>query len=201
MSEARGDVWGLCILFGYCRGGVYPRPARTSEVRMRSIAGQSPRRRRIRLAREVYGIVGQAFLVTVCARDRQAVLTSNSMPEIVDCALRSASTSVPMVVFAWCVMPDHVHMVVAPEEGGNVVDWVRRFKGRVATDARRQGLRSLWQRSFYDYVLRSDAEMADVVRYVLANPVRAGFVEDWRDWPHNGSLVWDLANWVAVSQA
>lgn len=120
------------------------------------------------------------------------------MPGIVAGALRSALTSVPLGVLVWCVMPDHVDAVVVPEDGGNVVDWVRRFKGRVATDARRQGVRNLWQRNFHDHVLRVEEAIADVVSYVLANPVRAGLVENWREWPHRDSLTWDLSEWVGL---
>ena len=157
-----------------------------------------PRRRRIRLERSVYEIAGQPVLVTICTRGRQAVLTAGSMPEIVMGAIRSVSTDVPMEVLVWCLMPDHLHAVVAPEKGGNVVDWVRRLKGRVAADARQQGVRNLWQRSFHDHVLRAEEAIAEVVSYVLANPVRAELVESWREWPHHGSLTWDLAEWVTL---
>lgn len=164
---------------------------------MSSRTKRLPERRRIRLARSVYEVVGQPVLVTTCTRDRQAVLTAGAMPGIVAGELRAASTSVPMDVLVWCVMPDHVHAVVAPKDGGNVVEWVRSFKGRVAARARRQGLRNLWQRSFHDHILRAEEAVADVVSYVLANPVRAELVESWREWPHRGSLAWDLSEWVA----
>ena len=103
-----------------------------------------------------------------------------------------------MEVLVWCVMPDHLHAVVAPRDGGNVVEWVRRLKGRVTADARGHGLRKLWQRSFHDHVLRREESVADAVNYVLANPVRAELVESWREWPHHGSFVWDLSEWVSL---
>lgn len=121
------------------------------------------------------------------------------MPIIIETGLRLASDGVPVALFVWCVMPDHLHALVAPENEGNVVDWVRRFKGRVSADARQQGLRNLWQRSFHDHILRVEETVADVVSYILANPVRAGFVKDWREWPHHGSLTWELSEWVNPS--
>jgi REP element-mobilizing transposase RayT len=150
-----------------------------------------PRRRPIRLARSVYEITGQPVLITTCTSGRQPVLPSGSMPGIIDAGLRAASEGVPVELFVWCLMPDHFHALVAPDKEGNVVDWVRRFKGRVAADARQQGLRNLWQRSFHDHVVRVEEAVSDVVSYILANPVRAGLVEDWRKWPHHGSLTWD----------
>ena len=153
-------------------------------------------RRRIRLARSVYEVAGQPALVTVCTRQRQRVLTDEPLLSILEDALRSASMDSPMSVLVWCVMPDHLHAVVAPLDGGSVIDWVRRLKGRVAAVARKHGFRRLWQRSFHDHVLRADEAVAQVVKYVLANPVRANLVDGWRDWPHRGSLTWDLSEWI-----
>jgi len=153
-------------------------------------------RRRIRLARSVYEVAGQPVLITVCTRKRQRLLTDEPLSGILEEALKSTSADSPMSVFVWCVMPDHLHAVVAPMDGGSIIDWVRRLKGRVATTARQHGVRQLWQRSFHDHVLRADEAMSEAVKYVLANPVRANLVEGWRDWPHRGSLTWDLCEWV-----
>ncbi len=171
-------------------------PARAEEQGQVAPETKRPKRRRIRLARALYEVTGQPMLVTICTRNRQAVLTGKQMSEVIEAALKSASKSSPMDVFAWCVMPDHLHAVVAASDGGDVVEWVRRFKGRVAAAARGMGSRALWQRSFHDHVLRADEAVAEALKYVLANPVRANLVEDWRDWPHRGSLTWDLSEWV-----
>jgi REP element-mobilizing transposase RayT len=129
-------------------------------------------------------------------RDRQAVLTSGRIPGLVAEALRSSSSVVPVELLVWCLMPDHLHAVVVPFDGGNVIDWVRRLKGRVAAEARQEGLCALWQRSFYDHVLRADETVLEVARYVLLNPVRAELVDHWQEWPHHGSEKWDLSEWL-----
>lgn len=155
-----------------------------------------PKRRQFRLARSSYEISGQPVLVTISTRDRKAVLTEGRLPSILNEELRFASSSIPVDLLVWCLMPDHLHAVVTPRDDGNIIDWVRRFKGRVTAKARREGLRTLWQRSFHDHVLRADEAVAGVVRYVLENPVRSGLVEHWQEWPHHGSLTWDLSEWM-----
>ena len=42
---------------------------------------------------------------------------------------------------------------------------------------------AFWQRETYDHVVRP-GELARIVSYVLENPVKAGLVEDWQQWPH-----------------
>jgi REP-associated tyrosine transposase len=152
-----------------------------------------PKRQRIRLQRTQYEATGRPVLVTICTRDRQMVLTEEPIAGIVASAFRSASASLPVDLLVWCVMPDHLHAVVAPVDGSSVIDWVRRFKGPVAAEARRHGIQRLWQRSFHDHVLRAEEAVAQVAKYVLGNPVRTGFVATWQEWPHRGSLTWDLA--------
>jgi len=46
----------------------------------------------------------------------------------------------------------------------------------------------LWQKSYYDHVLRRDEDLSDAARYIWGNPVRAGLVDNARDYPYSGSL-------------
>jgi putative transposase len=48
---------------------------------------------------------------------------------------------------------------------------------------------SLWQPGFFDHVLRSDESYAQKWEYVRGNPVRAGLVASWQEWPHQGEIV------------
>jgi REP element-mobilizing transposase RayT len=109
-------------------------------------------------------------LVTICTGRRRRVLTVGAMPAILLDAIRSTSAGRPIKTHAWCVMPDHMHAVVAPTPGGDVVDWVQTFKGSVAADARRLGLRGLWQRSFHDRAVRSDE--ATVTSFAISWRIR-----------------------------
>ncbi|HBZ55361.1 MAG TPA: transposase [Syntrophobacteraceae bacterium] len=93
-----------------------------------------------------------------------------------------------MVLYAWCVMPDHIHMLVQDE---NVIELVRLLKGRLTIESRRLELgRNLWQRSFHDHALRGDEPLLDVALYIWQNPVRAGIIDSACDYPWSGSLVW-----------
>ncbi len=94
------------------------------------------------------------------------------------------------LVFAYCFMPDHVHLVVQVAGEGSVVDFVKEFKQRTGYAFRRATGRSLWQKSYHDHVLHRDEDLVAVCRYVFANPVRAGLVARADDFAASGSLVW-----------
>jgi len=96
-------------------------------------------------------------------------------------------------IYAYCVMPDHVHILVdAPDKYGGI-DFVKVVKGRFAGSSRSAQLHtSLLQRGFYDHILRKDENVMAVARYIIANPVRAGIVDEVGKYPFAGSLVYDM---------
>ncbi len=85
-------------------------------------------------------------------------------------------------------MPNHVHFIMAPhrESPAPLRTALRAWKGRVARQANlalgRTG--AFWQSDWFDRWLRTDAEEARVIDYIQQNPVKAGLVRQWTDWPH-----------------
>jgi hypothetical protein len=63
----------------------------------------------------------------------------------------------------------------------------KQFSGFVFANA--AGTR-LWQRYGYERVLRTEESTADLVRYIIANPIRAGLAVDVRDYAFWGSFVY-----------
>ena len=85
------------------------------------------------------------------------------------------------------LMPNHVHLVVGiASEAPPLIKTLQRLKSYTATQANRLLGRSgtFWQAESYDHVVRN-GEMERIVAYVLENPVKAGLVDDWQQWPHS----------------
>jgi putative transposase len=87
-------------------------------------------------------------------------------------------------VWAYCLMPNHVHYVVVPTSKGGLARLFasahRRYALRVNS---REGWRGhLWQERFYS-VPMDETHLVSAVRYVELNPVRAGLCESPADWP------------------
>jgi len=84
-------------------------------------------------------------------------------------------------LFAWCVMPNHVHVVFRPEPGHTLATIVHGWKSYSAQEANRllQRTGAFWQREYYDHLVRDEGDFRRVMRYVLENPKKAGL----REWP------------------
>jgi len=84
-------------------------------------------------------------------------------------------------LFAWCMMPNHVHVVVRPLPGENLASVVHSWKSFSAKQANRiLGMRgAFWQREYYDHLIRDEGEFVRAVRYVAENPGKAN-LKDWK---------------------
>ncbi len=94
---------------------------------------------------------------------------------------------------AYCLMPDHVHLLVCVGGKNSLTELVGAWKSLCALAARQRGKPAgLWQRSFFDHALRSEESLQAVADYILANPVRAGLVTRQADYPLSGSFEYVL---------
>jgi REP element-mobilizing transposase RayT len=88
-------------------------------------------------------------------------------------------------------MPDHLHLLVAGmHSNARLKHFMRSFR-YASTLALRDRARPLWQRGYYDHVLRKSEDLNQVARYIFGNPVRAGLVRDFREYPNSGSFCFD----------
>ena len=81
----------------------------------------------------------------------------------------------------WCVMPNHVHVILRPMGGHALDEILHSWKSYTAKAANRLlGLTGeFWQPEYYDHLLRDDTEYAHAVEYLRRNPEKAG-LKDWR---------------------
>jgi REP element-mobilizing transposase RayT len=88
-------------------------------------------------------------------------------------------------LIAYCIMPNHVHMVADVERSGTSLYRVlQSLKAYTARECNKILNRSgaFWQHESYDHVIRNGKELANIISYVLNNPVKAEFVDDWQKW-------------------
>jgi putative transposase len=87
-------------------------------------------------------------------------------------------------IWAWVLMPNHVHLVLVPSDADGLRAALarvhRRYAGEIHARLRRTG--HFWQGRF-GAVAMDETHLATALRYVALNPVRARLVERAEDWP------------------
>jgi REP element-mobilizing transposase RayT len=83
-------------------------------------------------------------------------------------------------LLAWCIMPNHVHVVVRLFPGKELATVVKAWKNFSAKAAKhalgRKG--RFWPRDYYERLIRNGDEFGRAIRYVVENPAKAG-LKDW----------------------
>ncbi|HEX8425794.1 REP-associated tyrosine transposase [Hymenobacter sp.] len=87
----------------------------------------------------------------------------------------------------YCLMPNHVHLIVSlPDDARPLARTLQSIKSYTAARANallgRNG--RFWHRESYDHIVRDADEMQRIISYVLENPVKAGLISNWQQWPY-----------------
>ena len=92
-------------------------------------------------------------------------------------------------VLCYCFMPEHAHLLLEGGPTSDLREFVRIFKQKSSYRYKRSAGKPLWQRGYYDRILREDEDSLAVARYILTNPARRGLTDDAASYPYSGSFV------------
>jgi len=128
--------------------------------------------------------------VTVCTENKERILGSEVNARIVANELLKTAKDLGFNILCYCLMPDHLHVIVSPGESTlSVSKFLNIFKGRTTAIFReRKDLKKIWQRSAFDHVIRTEENLKGIIEYIRNNPVRKGIVENADDYPYSESF-------------
>jgi len=137
---------------------------------------------------------GGCWFFTVNLLERKRTLLLDHIEALRDAVARTRR-KYPFEIDALVVLPDHMHAVLTlpPDDADFSIRWrlikTRFAKGlpkneRLSAVRKKRGERGIWQRRFWEHLIRNEADYARHVEYCYINPVRHGLVTRARDWPH-----------------
>jgi len=145
-------------------------------------------RKNIRLPAERY-VGRQLYFVTLCFHNRRRLGRNAAIARWITDELRKHAAACAFFIHAYCVMPDHVHILAAgASETSNMIKFVVRFKQETAREFLRRTRRPLWQFKYYDHILRGRDSADRVAWYIWSNPVRKGLCATPMAYPFLGSF-------------
>jgi putative transposase len=153
---------------------------------------------------------GATYFFTVNLADRGSRVLIEHIDDLRD-AVRAVRLAHPFEIVAWVVLPEHMHAVwsLPPGDSDYSMRW-NQIKGgfsrhiptgeRVSKSRIDKGERGIWQRRFWEHLIRDDDDLSRHVDYVHYNPVKHGYVRHAIDWPFSSfhRLVergWLQADW------
>jgi len=142
------------------------------------------------LRRGRHSLHHQVYCITTVTRGRHPLFTDITAARLLVRELRHLHEPGDVISLAWVVMPDHLHWLIQLNDRWSLSTVVKTLKAHSARAINRHLCQhgSLWQRAYYDRAARKDADVRQIARYIVANPLRAGLVRNIDDYPH-----WDCS--------
>ena len=130
----------------------------------------------------------QRYSLTLCTFERQNRFMTRDVVEPARSQLLQQADDFQSESPAYTFMPDHLHILAIGESPNSDLEaFVAKMKQKAGFEFKQRWRRPLWQEGYYDRILRNDEQTIVVARYIRENPVRAGLVADFRDYPFSGS--------------
>lgn len=149
-----------------------------------------PKRKNIRIANYDYATPG-AYFITICTANRENLFWTDCRGElrspaniplsdagiIIDNEIQKLNSVYEAVyVDKYCIMPDHIHLLISirTDENGRtqfaptISRVVKQFKGSIT----KQIGRPIWQKSFYDHGIRNQQDYDEIWEYIENNPMK-----------------------------
>jgi putative transposase len=154
-----------------------------------------------RLSRKVFDIDGHAHFLTFSCYNRLSLLGRDHCKRIVLGNLETLSMRHQVGVAGYCVMPNHVHVLLRPSRDGLLSTFVQQWKSKTSTlistflgldDQTSQvysrthdasGQVHVWIPKYYSLNVFTMAMAIEKLEYMHNNPVKAGLVKNASDWP------------------
>lgn len=158
------------------------------------LAGRDSKSYRPTIEAQTVRVGSQAFAVLEKYLDNPSVgptwLADARVTDLVSAALHYRNGNVYRLD-AFTIMPNHVHSVFRPlmqnEQPYSLSSIMHSLKRNTSKQGncvlKRTG--PFWAHESFDHYIRESVERKRIIKYVLQNPVKAGLVNRWQDWPWN----------------
>ena len=156
----------------------------------------------------------EVYFLTSTVVDWVDVFTRRELAEIVIDSLRYCQKEKGLLLFAWCLMPSHLHLIVSAEEGKSISDIMRDFKKFTSkkivstiqeiNESRREWMLDrfefsgrwnpkienfkFWQDGIHPIILYSNSFIDQKLNYIHNNPVEAGLVFEPQHYAYSSAI-------------
>ena len=150
---------------------------------------------------------GGTYFFTVVTHQRRPIFTDETRVEILRQALRKAMTARPFEIDAMVILPDHIHCLWRMPAGD--ADYASRWREikkatsrEISRVTNQRHERFVWQRRFWEHLIRDKEDWRRHLDYIHFNPVKHGLVQRpgewrWSSFAHAVSKGWYDADWGA----
>jgi putative transposase len=129
------------------------------------------------------------FLITTVTQSREPFFVKPAAARMLIGEIDYARRELGFALLAFVVMPDHLHMLLVPSSNLALSVIVQTIKGRFARrwNLARHARGKVWQASYFESGVRTQAQLGRWISYIDLNPVEAGIAQDAALYPYSSA--------------
>ncbi len=141
---------------------------------------------------------GSSYFFTVVTYNRRPILCEPDNINLLRDSFKRVITKQPFIIDAIVILPDHIHCIwTLPLEDADfstrwrlVKSWFSRqcdtkYQGQVSASRKSKQEKAVWQRRFWEHLIRDEQDFINHVNYIHYNPVKHGLVSSSKDWQYS----------------
>lgn len=139
---------------------------------------------------------GYGYFLNICTIDRRPIFNDPALAEAMLGLYVARRDKGKFLLHGYVIMPDHYHVIISPRNQPSISGIVR----KIHSDFDRDYLaplgfpKRLWQRRFFDHLIRDKEDFLTRLNYCHNNPAEAELVEDILDWPWSSARFWETGS-------
>ncbi len=143
-------------------------------------------------------IEGATYFFTVVTHNRRRFLTQPENIDLLRESFRYVMAKSPFTIDAISILPDHLHCIWTLPEGDadfssrwrSIKSYFSRkcdvqYQGQISESRQKKQEKAIWQRRFWEHLIRDEEDYINHVDYIHYNPVRHGLVKAVKDWQYS----------------
>lgn len=124
------------------------------------------------------------YFITTVTKDRMPLFKDHKLCRILMITIEYYKIIFNFTIQAYCIMPDHVHLILTASGEYDLSFIMKMIKGSFARKVNKISKKEgpLWQRRFYDEAIRNEKQLLQQLEYIHQNPVKAGLTTNMGDY-------------------
>ena len=149
-----------------------------------------------------YNIPDALYFITAVTHERQPVFADTANIALLRQTMRRVQEIHPFEMRAYVFLPDHLHLLIHIPDATSISRVMHSMQRNLTLNYKRaraiEQQVTIWQRGFWDHVIRDDTDWANHLHYIHFNPVKHGYVSGPEDYPHSSFQEYVRRGWYEI---
>ena len=145
------------------------------------------------------------YFITAVTRERRPLFADEANVDLLRATMRKAKEYHPFRMHAYALMPDHIHLLIYVPEATSISGLMHSIQRNFTRNYKKArdlyAPMRLWQRGFWDHVIRNEDDFERHFDYIHYNPVKHGYTALPADYAHTSFHEYVKRGWYGKTWA